>query len=192
MRRSAAAAASVVVVLAAVPAAIAQRGYDPAAAVSNFDTAPSNERPSNEPKVQLPKFPTAENLIAFDAGPARQFDFFIDGASLAVDKDAVVRFTVVAKSSTATNVSYEGIRCGTGQRKTYAYGRPDGTWREPKDPPWVNIGGAALGGYHFTLYQDYFCPARNSIKSAAEGLYALKHGGHPRALDSSAPVPVPR
>jgi hypothetical protein len=47
-------------------------------------------------------------------------------------------------------------------------------------------------GYRNTLYQDYFCPGRNAIRSAAEGLYALKQGGHPQALDATAPVPVPR
>ncbi len=188
MRRCIVAAASVLVVLAAAPAIAQQRGYDPKAPVPNFEE-PSNE-PSTTTRPKLPKFPTAENLIAFDAGPGRQFDFFIDGTSLAVSADGVVRYTVVAKSSAATNVSYEGISCRTKQRLIYAYGRPDGTWYESKNPAWVYID--IDGGYRATLYQDYFCPGRNGIKSAAEGLYALKQGGHPRVLDANAPVPIPR
>lgn len=172
---------------AASGAAVGQQFHDPAAAVANFDKAPWAEE-----KLQLPKWPKPADLIRFDARPSRSFDFFVDGASVSVGADGVVRFTLVAKSTSATNVSYEGIRCRTAERKVYALGRPDGTWYEPKDPSWVKIGNQVLEGHRFTLYQDYFCPARTSVKTVAEGLDALKRGGHPRALDLNTGEPIPR
>jgi len=178
-----------------LPSAMAQisdpatggRIRDPAADVANFEKAPLNEQ-----NIQLPKWPDPEHLIRFDAGPTQRLDYFVDGASLSVDAAGVVRFPVVAKSANATNISYEGIRCDTAERKIYAYGRPDGTWSETKDPSWVKIGNQILEGYRFPLYQDYFCPARMGIRTAAEGLYALKHGGHPRALKFDTGIPIPR
>jgi len=167
--------------------AVAQQPYDPAAAVANFDKAPWRED-----KVELPGYPKLEKLIRFNAGRTNPFQFFVDGASLSVGPDGVVRFTVVARSETATNVSYEGIRCRTAERKIYAYGRPDASWYEPRNAEWVKIGNEVVEGYRYTLYQDYFCPAREIIKTAAEGVEALKRGGHPRADDFSNVAPMPR
>jgi hypothetical protein len=173
------------------PAAMAQfeQYKDPAAAVANFDKAPWEEQ-----KARLPKPPRPEDLIRFEAGPRRvhTFDYFVDAASLTVDPDGVVRYTVVARSASASNISYEGIRCETAERKIYAYARPDGTWYQPRDPSWARFGNAAAEGFRYTLYQDYFCPARLGIKSAAEGIAALRRGGHPHAVDLTDQQPLRR
>ncbi len=177
------AAASVGLGVALAASAVAQQeGIDPRAPVPNF--APKEEVAPAQLKIDLPQFPRPENLIPFDSGRMRQFQFFIDGQSLAVDANGLIRYTVVIKSATATNVSYELMSCRTRQRLTYAYGGLDGKWNVSKRDSWVDIGTQASGGYRFVLYQNYFCPAGNSIKTAAEGLYALKHAGHPGTLDT--------
>jgi CNP1-like family len=185
--RSFIAASAVLAITVFASIATAQRTYDPAAAVANFDKAPWEEQ-----KTQLPGPPSTGDLIAFDAGPTRRLDFFVDAASVSVGVDGVVRFTVVAKSDSASNVSYEGIRCQTAERKVYAHARPDGTWYQPKDAAWAKIGNQILEGHRFVLYQDYFCPARVSIKTAAEGVDALKRGGHPRAQDLNTGAAIRR
>ena len=143
----------------------------------------ADEKPRVDEVVKLPPFPNPSDLVRFDTGPTSSFDFFIDPKSLSVDKDQVIRFTVVAKSAGATNIAYEGLRCPGRERKVYAYGRPDGTWREASNPDWVRISAAPGEQYRFMLYQQYFCPGRYPIRSAAEGVDALRRGGHPKATE---------
>jgi hypothetical protein len=174
--------AAVLVVAAPLAAAQQPPVKDTGAAVQEFDTAPWKEQ-----AVTLPAFPKPERLLRFDAGPASPFAYFIDSDSLSVGSDGVVRFSVVAKSDGATNVSYEGIRCAYRERKTYAFGHADQTWRATRDPQWVRIGPAATDLYRFVLWNLYFCPERQTIRSANEGRDALRLGGHPRAADSTLP-----
>jgi hypothetical protein len=179
MRRALAAA-----LVAAAPAAAAQNPpvKDTGAAAQHFETTPWQEQ-----GVKLPAFPRAEHLLKLDTGPASAFDYFVDSDSLSVGTDGVVRFTVVAKSEGATNISYEGIRCAYRERKTYAFGYVNDTWRAARDPQWVRIGPAATDLYRFVLWSLYFCPERQTIRSANEGRDALRLGGHPRAADATNP-----
>jgi len=177
-----------VALAAAAPAATAQQVKDTGAAAATFDTAPWREQ-----EVKLPLYPKTEHLIRFDTGPTSELRFFVDRDSLSVGEDGVVRFTLVAKSDGATNVSYEGIRCSMRERKVYAYGRPDGAWREARDSQWVRIGPPVTDLHRFVLWSDYFCPRRAPIRSANEGLDALKLGRHPQAADSTLPdYPIAR
>jgi hypothetical protein len=173
-----------VLLVAAAPAATAQepRVKDTGAAAQEFGTTPWQEE-----AVKLPAFPKPEHLLKFDAGPTSPFAYFIDSGSLSVGADGVVRFTVVAKSEGATNISYEGIRCAYRERKTYAYGHSDETWRAARDPQWVRIGPAVTDLYRFVLWNHYFCPERQTIRSANEGRDALRLGGHPRSADATNP-----
>ena len=88
------------------PVATAQQPRDTGAEAATFDTAPWHEQ-----EARLPAYPKEERLIRFDTGPTSTLRFFVDRDSLAVGADGVVRFTLVAKSDGAANVSYEGIRC---------------------------------------------------------------------------------
>jgi hypothetical protein len=173
---------------AAGPLATAQQQpRDTGADAARFDTAPWKEQ-----EAKLPPYPKDERLIRFDTGPTSELRFFIDRDSLSVGED-LVRFTLVAKSDGAANVSYEGIRCSMRERKVYAYGRSDGTWREARDPQWVRIGSPVTDLHRFVLWNYYFCPQRVPIRSANEGLDALKLGGHPQAADSALPgFPIAR
>lgn len=137
-----------------------------------------------QPTTKVPDYPKPENLIRFDTGPTSQFNFFVDRSSLSVGQDGVIRFTLVAKAgASATNISYEGMRCPTRERKVYALGQPDGTWRDVADPEWVRIAAPPEGLYRFVLFRDYFCSGGYPIRSAAEGIDALKRGGNPRAQE---------
>ena len=136
-----------------------------------------------QPPAKLPAYPKPENLIPFNTGPTSQFNFFVDRSSLSVGQDGVIRFILVAKSTGATNVSYEGMRCLTRERKVYALGQTNGTWRDLADPEWVRIVAPPVEVYRFMLYRDYFCPAGYPIQSAAEGINALQRGGNPRAQE---------
>lgn len=74
-----------------------------------------------EQEAKLPDFPKTHNLIEFDAGAATRNRHYVDGSTLSVGEDGVVRYAVVVRTSGgATNVNYEGIRCSAKERKLYA------------------------------------------------------------------------
>jgi hypothetical protein len=157
------------------------------------DAIDFEEKPLDEAPVEFPGPPKPDGLLEFDPGRRTTMRFFVDPASVAVVHDGIVRFTVVIRGEgTASNVSYEAIRCKTRERKVYAYGRGDGTWQTVGRPAWTKIGGLESDGHRFVLYENYFCPSRQIIASAREGIEALRRGSHPRASDLLTTTPMPR
>jgi hypothetical protein len=151
------------------------------------------EKDRQEADVVPPAPPQAANLVRYEIGRPSSMTFHVDPASVSLAQDGVIRFTSVAKGEgSAQNVAFEGIRCDTRAYKTYAYGKADGTWYVLKDPQWKVLRSLTTDGYRFALYQDYFCPARESVASAAEAVDALRSGGHRKALDFNSNAPVPR
>ena len=132
-------------------------------------------------EVLLPSYPRAGDLIEFAVSSAGAFRFFVDRASLSVSPDGVIRFTLLARSpSGVDNVSYEGIRCATGEYRVYAIGHGDGSW-SPRERPWQRIEPKRVKRWHHALQREYFCPRELPIVSAAEGVDALRRGRHPKA-----------
>jgi hypothetical protein len=99
----------------------------------------------------------------------------------------VVRYTLVARSPNGVdNVSYEGLRCQSGKYKVYATGRSDGKWT-PRTMEWEEIPLRTVQRWHLVLRRSYFCPQTVAIRDVAEGIDALKRGGHPnRGFTDSA------
>jgi hypothetical protein len=143
-------------------------------------------RDFKELDVALPP-PPRSGLIEFFVSSASSFKFFIDPKSLSVAGDGVVRYTLVARSPAgAETVSYEGIRCG-GQAlyRVYAFGN-DGKWSRNPNADWRPIEPKSVQRWHNVLRSQYFCPERYSIQSAAEGLDALRRGGHPAIANTGS------
>ena len=116
-----------------------------------------DEKPWAEVEVQLPAFPDESNLIPFRVGSRDDVKYLIDGNSLSIGVDGVVRYTVlVISASGARNVSYEGMRCAATERRLYAFGRPDKTWSKARNNRWVRIRGDS-SNYIVELFSNYFC-----------------------------------
>lgn len=149
--------------------------------VPRFDYTPDfEERAWEEQQAQLPAYPRQENLARIDLGAAASFDFFVDTESIGIGKDGVVRYTLVAKSpSGALNVSFEGIRCVTRERKLYGFGHPDGAWSKARNSDWIPITRMQVNIQHVALADYYFCPKRQIVRSIPEAISALRRGGHP-------------
>jgi hypothetical protein len=125
----------------------------------------------------MPAWPKNENLIEFYVSKNSTFRFYIDAASLSVSPERIVRYTLIARSASGVvNLSYEGMRCAENQYRIYAYGR-DGRWAV-QSSEWREIGTQSMQRWHEELRSSYFCPKRRTIMSAAEGLDALRRGGH--------------
>ena len=175
------AAAFLFFLLAALPAA-AQNTNDPRdfTPQGKGDWEREDDRRNwKEGVVTLPAAPKPENLIEFFPSSASSFRFFVDSASVSV-ADGVVRYTLVARSASGyDNVSYEGLRCKEDSVRVYAYFE-GGKWSR-SESDWKPIEARSVQRWHNELRSRYFCPKHLSIMSAAEGVDALRRGGHPMA-----------
>lgn len=125
--------------------------------------------------VQLPAYPKAENLIPFNVSSATRNKHFIDAESVSVGEDKVVRYTVVVEAAGgAKNVSFEGLRCESGERRLYAYGHADGTWSKARNAGWEAIKFRSLLSYQKALHEDHFCPDGISVKNGKEAVQNLR------------------
>lgn len=140
-----------------------------------FDIEFEADKPWVELSAQLPPTPKAENLVEFNVSSAARHRHFVDTASISVGEDKVVRYTVVIEAvGGAKNVSFEGMRCETGERRLYAYGHSDGSWSKARNSGWEGIKFRSLLSYHKALYEDHFCPDGINVKDGKEAAQNLR------------------
>ena len=133
-----------------------------------------DEKPWAEVEVQLPVYPEDANLIPFRVGAIEDTQFFIDGSSLSVGEDGVVRYVaLVVSSSGARNVSYEGMRCATAERRLYAFGRADRTWSKARNAQWLKIRGGS-NSHVVELFTNYFCRSSSVVTNADDARRVLR------------------
>lgn len=132
-----------------------------------------------EVEFSLPALPAGQDLIEFSVSAVNNFKFFVDAKSIAVGADGVVRYAMVARSPAgAETVSFEGIRCQGGIFRVYAFAS-GAAWRR-NDSDWRAIEPQGkVQRWHNVLRDEYFCPKGDTIATPAEGVDALRRGGHP-------------
>ena len=119
---------------------------------------PGQDEKTAESEVTLPAAPQKAQLLPFYVSPTTTMDFAIDATSVSVSPDGIVRYTMVITSKAgASNVSYEGIRCSSMERKLYATGKPDGNWSLSRRDAWLPIADVGANRQHAALAKDYFC-----------------------------------
>ena len=132
-----------------------------AATAALFD---DEEAPWQEAVVVLPPAPDAATLRPFTVGGSRNLHF-VDEASVSVGSDEVVRYVLVVRTpGGAENLTFEGIRCASGERRIYAAGH-DGQWVPMKRSEWQPIGTHTRNQPRAVLAYEHFCdgpvPPRN-------------------------------
>jgi len=140
-----------------------------------FDFEFEQDKPWVEVAAQLPPYPKAGNLIPFSVSSATRNRHFVDAESISVGADKAIRYTVVIEAAGgAKNVSLEGMRCDSGERRLYAYGHPDGTWSKARNAGWEDIKFRSLLSYHKALFEDHFCPDGIRVKDGKEAVQNLR------------------
>ncbi|HEU4350689.1 MAG TPA: CNP1-like family protein [Burkholderiales bacterium] len=140
---------------------------------SDWEREHEKSLPPSENEVSLPAYPRDRDLIEFSAGPTRDFRYFIDGTSITVGSDGIVRYTLVARSAEGVeNVSYEGMRCSTGELRVYALGG-ERVWRATPGA-WRPMQPGSMQPWHRVLYREYFCRYREPVASPEQAIYALR------------------
>ncbi|HYD63475.1 MAG TPA: CNP1-like family protein [Noviherbaspirillum sp.] len=134
------------------------------------------DKPWQEVAVQMPAAPRQENLVPFYVSATATQTFSIDTKSLTVGTDGVIRYTLVSISdSGARNVSYEGIRCATFEKKLYAFGQADGSWSRSRRDQWERINSYASNRQHAALAKDFFCEEKTIAGTAKDMIVRIRY-----------------
>jgi len=150
--------------------------------LSNFEyDFDDNAKAWKEIQSQLPPYPQAQNLVEFHVSSATNNRYYIDYNAISVGGDGVVRYTVLIRSPAgAETVNFEGMRCETGERKLYAFGRQDGKgggeWSRNRYAKWELIPARQASSHQRELFFLYLC-AVETAGDLEKIRYAVKHGG---------------
>jgi hypothetical protein len=120
-------------------------------------------------------------LLPYDVSAGSSLVFGIDPATIRIGSDGVIRYVVVARSREgAINAMYEGIRCSTGEFKTYARQGNDGTWSFGKDVEWKPMRSNMNSRHTFRFAQQGGCVENAPPKTVADVVRSLKNQDHER------------
>ena len=137
-------------------------------AVCAQDNPTIAEQTEDAAPLVLPAAPAKENLLPFYVSATTTMNFAIDALSVNVTPDGVVRFTLMITSAEgARNISHEGIRCKTAERKLYATGSADGSWSASRNVAWDQIRNIGANRQYAALFTDYFCDFGSVAGNAA-------------------------
>jgi len=135
-----------------------------------------------EKEVVMPAFPQTRSLLRFPTDWTSHA-ILVDEPSLAIGEDGVVRYVLVVRSASgAESVTFEGLRCATGERRTFAYGRKageSGTWSGARNSGWVAISDSRINRHYFEFWRDVFCEGKR-VEQKRQILENLKRGGRER------------
>jgi hypothetical protein len=135
----------------------------------------SSEENWTEDRVAPPASFNQERLLPLDAASGSALRFGIDPASVSVGADGVVRYVLVARSSSgALNVLFEGIRCATAEMKTYARWNNAGAWNLSPDAPWRPMVSSGSTRQGLLLARQGVCEGTTPNGNAANILRSLK------------------
>jgi len=80
-----------------------------------------------------------DKLVEVEVNLLGSLKYGIDPATINIGKDRVVRYVIVAHSSSgAMTAMYEALRCVTGEAKTYARYN-DSKWTPLESPQWLSV-----------------------------------------------------
>lgn len=103
----------------------------------------------------------------------------IDPNTLYVGNDGIVRYVAVMTNSTGTsNAVYEGIRCLTGEVKTYARAGSSGAWSLVSSPAWRDLMDN-MGSQHARMFARQAACFAHVAVSKPEIIKALRTGIRP-------------
>ncbi len=139
----------------------------------------ADEKVWTESVVAPPAAFSVEQLLPFDVRMSSTLTYGIDPNTLTVGEDGVVRYVMVARSSSgALNVLYQGIRCATAETKTYGRLSDLGKWNASADSPWQELSFRGNTRPAMILARQGVCEGRTVAGNAQKILATLK-SGHP-------------
>ena len=107
-----------------------------AGALAQVDT----ETDWKEGVVPPPPSFNKDKLIPIDMPPFVSLKFGVDPATLTISTEGILRYVMVASNASGSiSAMYEGLRCATGEVKTYARYNSSGQWSLVSSPTWQRL-----------------------------------------------------
>lgn len=118
-----------------------------------------------------------DHLIQIEMPKYVSLRFGVDPATLAVTADGIVRYVVVGSNVTGSiNAMYEGIRCATGEVKTYARFTSNGQWSSVQNTQWHGLKDKLPSRHAMALARQGVCDGRSATASSVAAIvHALKN-----------------
>lgn len=133
------------------------------------------EKTWTESAVVPPEVFSTDVLQPFDMGVNSALTYGIVPDSLVVGEDGVVRYVMVAQSTSgALNVLFQGIRCSTAQTKTYARLSDKQIWNTSPDTQWQALSFRGPTRPAMMLARQGVCEGRTVNGSAQKILATLQ------------------
>lgn len=155
------------------------------------EVVPKSVKPGakwQEGRVTLPAWPEDQNLIRLSLDQAEpRFTYYVDRSSLKVGADGVVRYILVAETSSGSrNLSFEGIRCTpNGAYRVYAFGHAGRFELIDGDDEWRQIDRAGANPARYELWHHYLCvPRLFRPRSKPDQVRMLRSGRVPEIENS--------
>jgi hypothetical protein len=157
------------------------------AAAAPFSDDKFEEMPWEEVAQSLPAQPKDDALIEVDPSLPMPFRYGLDPASVSVGADGVIRYTVVAISSSgARNIAYEGMRCDSRERRIYALSNGSG-WHKARNAAWQPVKVDRNTAVQAELYMSAFCDGKTvwgDVPVLLQRVRTIKQrGGHTQILN---------
>ncbi len=115
-------------------------------------------------------------LLPLDMPPYVSVRFGIDPATITITPDGIVRYVVVTtNASGSVNAQFEGIRCATGEVKTYARASGAGAWSIIQTPEWRGLTDNQPSKHAWVFARQAACDGRAAAASStADIIRAMK------------------
>lgn len=124
-----------------------------------------------ETEVPPPPAFNQKQLIPIEMPRYVSLRFGVDPATLALTPDGIVRYVVVAANATGSlSAMYEGIRCATGEVKTYARYTSSGKWSAVPDPQWSHLTDNLPSKHALALARQGVCDGRSVAASSVAAI----------------------
>jgi len=124
-----------------------------------------------ETEVPPPPAFSRDKLLPLNMPIYVTLQFGVDPATISVSADGVVRYVVVASNASGSvNAFYEGIRCGTGEVKTYARASNTGAWTLIKDAQWRGLTDNQPSKHAWVFARQAACEGRAAAASSAQDI----------------------
>jgi len=129
-----------------------------------------------ESEAPTPPAFSVDKLLPLAMPPYVSLTFGIDPATLTIAADGIVRYVVVARNAGGSiNAMYEGIRCSTGEVKTYARAGNSGVWSVVTEPQWRGLTDNLPSKHAWVFARQAACDGRAAAASTtADIVKALK------------------
>ena len=134
--------------------------------------------PWQESAVTPPVSFSTEALQPFDVAQGSALSYGIDPRTLVVGEDGVVRYVMVARSSSgALNVLYQGVRCATAEVKTYGrWNNNASTWNTNAKEEWQPLSFSGFSRPAMMLARAGICDGKTINGNPQKILHTIKNG----------------